>query len=578
MTYGLDTRSNDGGAVVVSDNRSAPGKRTLTAGLPVQRKAVPAAPPVASTAPLVVADDDPFGMHLLPTVQRKEYGAAGGDLHAAATQGVAGPAHALPHLETIQRLFGPDHDVSGIRAHTDGAARQASAELGAVGYATGNDVAFAGAPDLHLAAHEAAHVVQQRAGVQLAGGFGAADDVHELHADRVADAVVAGQSAAPLLADLPGAGPASTQRAVQLKGIPTATVDQTFAGYYKLEKAKPANKGKPDAAIIQLALDRTRGQIVVGMPDGYVPPPLRGGASAPAPAADPSQSSQQPGPLDDPTAGDPGGQCLDPDGHSVDPNLAPKDPLASLPPAVDPNGQSQDPQAAPAAAAPDLEFAMAFPKIGPFGLELGATTKGDLMASGKWDLKELKPLVVPIFTGVFAQIKPEVTGGFTLKGNPATKEVSLTGVVSASVAATLRVGLPNILSAGVGGKVEGSISITGGWSEAGGWKLGPITIDLTGSLIATGEIGPMEFTTNFASIKLVTVTIGAGGVTATPGPDVQKLWDRLNGWDEESYQYSLAQCNSFKGTDDPNCSMGAGGGVAAPPQTGGGGAGGAGGS
>jgi hypothetical protein len=39
-------------------------------------------------------------------------------------------------------------------------------------YATGNHVAFKGAPNLHTAAHEAAHVVQQRGGVQLKGGVG----------------------------------------------------------------------------------------------------------------------------------------------------------------------------------------------------------------------------------------------------------------------------------------------------------------------------------------------------------------------------------------------------------------------
>jgi hypothetical protein len=57
----------------------------------------------------------------------------------------------------------------------------------------------AGAPDLHTAAHEAAHVVQQQAGVQLKGGVGAVGDSYELHADAVADAVVQGKSAEGLL-------------------------------------------------------------------------------------------------------------------------------------------------------------------------------------------------------------------------------------------------------------------------------------------------------------------------------------------------------------------------------------------
>src|SRR5690242_21119787 len=47
--------------------------------------------------------------------------------------------------------------------------------LGSTAYAKGNSIAFAGTPDLHTAAHEAAHVVQQHGGVQLKGGIGEAD-------------------------------------------------------------------------------------------------------------------------------------------------------------------------------------------------------------------------------------------------------------------------------------------------------------------------------------------------------------------------------------------------------------------
>src|ERR1043165_5661679 len=63
----------------------------------------------------------------------------------------------------------------------------------------GNHVAFREAPDLHTAAHEAAHVVQQRAGVQVTDGVGATGDAYEQNADAVADAVVAGGSAEGLL-------------------------------------------------------------------------------------------------------------------------------------------------------------------------------------------------------------------------------------------------------------------------------------------------------------------------------------------------------------------------------------------
>ena len=104
----------------------------------------------------------------------------------------------MPHLERIQASFGP-HDVSGVTAHEGPATNAAAHALGAQAFAFGNSVAFESPPDLHTAAHEAAHVVQQRGGVQLKGGIDQPGDTHERHADAVADAVVASRSAAPLL-------------------------------------------------------------------------------------------------------------------------------------------------------------------------------------------------------------------------------------------------------------------------------------------------------------------------------------------------------------------------------------------
>src|SRR5215475_5694204 len=139
-------------------------------------------------------------------VQRKATGAATDDhVHEAAQRGVVGGGSALPHLDVIQRAFGP-HDVSKIQAHTGDAAARASTEIGAKAYATGNHVAFAGVPDLRTTAHEAAHVVQQRAGVHLKGGVGETGDAYERNADEVADRVVRGESAVDLL---PGGGSSS---------------------------------------------------------------------------------------------------------------------------------------------------------------------------------------------------------------------------------------------------------------------------------------------------------------------------------------------------------------------------------
>jgi len=139
-------------------------------------------------------------------VQAKAAAGSGApDVHAAAAQGISGPAGQLPHLEQIQRSFGK-HDVSHIQAHVGGAAAAGAQAMGAEAFATGDHVAFAGAPSLHIAAHEAAHVVQQRAGVQLAGGVGTVGDTYEQHADAVADKVVRGESAEALLDEHAGGG------------------------------------------------------------------------------------------------------------------------------------------------------------------------------------------------------------------------------------------------------------------------------------------------------------------------------------------------------------------------------------
>ncbi|HVK66472.1 MAG TPA: DUF4157 domain-containing protein, partial [Polyangium sp.] len=111
---------------------------------------------------------------------------------------VSAAHQSLPHAEQIQRSFG-QHDLSGVRAVVGGPAWAAARALGARAFTTGERIAFRGSPDLHLAAHEAAHVVQQRQGVHLPDGVGRPGDAYERLANRVADAVVAGRSAESLL-------------------------------------------------------------------------------------------------------------------------------------------------------------------------------------------------------------------------------------------------------------------------------------------------------------------------------------------------------------------------------------------
>ncbi len=118
--------------------------------------------------------------------------------HSIAKSGVSGASDPLPHGDRIQSAFG-HHDVSSVRTRTGGRAAKANQSLGSNAYARQNDIAFRAAPSLHLAAHEAAHTVQQKRGVKLKGGIGRKGDPYEQQADAVADAVVEGGSAEALL-------------------------------------------------------------------------------------------------------------------------------------------------------------------------------------------------------------------------------------------------------------------------------------------------------------------------------------------------------------------------------------------
>ena len=116
----------------------------------------------------------------------------------AARFGTSGAGGPLPYLDAIQKSFGR-HDLSNVTSHTDAHASAASLMMGASAFTSGRHVAFAGRPSLHTAAHEAAHAIQQRGGVQLKGGVGEVGDAYERHADEVADRVVAGRSSETLL-------------------------------------------------------------------------------------------------------------------------------------------------------------------------------------------------------------------------------------------------------------------------------------------------------------------------------------------------------------------------------------------
>ncbi|HEX2571486.1 MAG TPA: DUF4157 domain-containing protein [Polyangia bacterium] len=119
-------------------------------------------------------------------------------VHEVAARGIHGASGPLPHLDTLQRSFGA-HDLSQIKSHTGEVATESARAMGAEAFTAGEHVAFAGPPSLHTAAHEAAHVIQQRAGVALPEGIGHTGDAYEQNADAVADRVVQGTSTVDLL-------------------------------------------------------------------------------------------------------------------------------------------------------------------------------------------------------------------------------------------------------------------------------------------------------------------------------------------------------------------------------------------
>jgi hypothetical protein len=141
-----------------------------------------------------------------------------------AAEGVKGASAGMPHGAKIQESFGK-HDVSGVKSKTGGSAKEAASDIGAEAYAQGENIAFADSPDLHTAAHEAAHVMQQRAGKSPAGGVGKDGDDLEKEADDIADKVVQGESAEAALDAMGGgegdgeaSGDATQSKSVQSKG------------------------------------------------------------------------------------------------------------------------------------------------------------------------------------------------------------------------------------------------------------------------------------------------------------------------------------------------------------------------
>lgn len=228
------------------------------------------------------------------TVQRAAMSPTeGGDetarIHDAAKLGTSGAGGILPHLDRIQKAFGR-YDVSGIVAHTDASAVRGAMAMGASAFTAGDHVAFASEPGLHTAAHEATHVIQQRAGVVLPGGVGASGDRYEQCADLVADAVVVGQSAEPLLDQhvaphavsstvqrKESAAPLDPEKALVVKLIQQGQRNENGLSNAVFFSRHPGMEGKPLVTGSALAREW------LAIRDGIVRPAL----AAPPPAAEP---------------------------------------------------------------------------------------------------------------------------------------------------------------------------------------------------------------------------------------------------------------------------------------------------
>jgi len=176
--------------------------------------------------------------------------------HSIASQGVADAGGRLPHADAIIQSFGEEHRtaIEGIRAQVGGPATAATRAIGAEAYATGQSVAFGAPPDLHTAAHEAAHVLQQRSGVSLRGGVGQVGDPHEQHADQVADIVVRGESATSMLgpASSPTASSTGVQRVPAKDGAAGGSGEApggAAAGTPEIVQSPPQLSGRPVAAV-----------------------------------------------------------------------------------------------------------------------------------------------------------------------------------------------------------------------------------------------------------------------------------------------------------------------------------------
>jgi hypothetical protein len=153
-----DRRLRGGSAPAGTD--AWPGKRTLTQGIQLQRKAQGGATPEGDAA--------------------------------TAEAGFSGEVSEVPHRAKMEAAFG--QSFAGVQAHTGPAASEAAQALDAQAYTVGDRVAFRDSnPDEKLVAHELTHVVQQGGGAAvMRKSLSEPGDALEQEAVQIADVVAAG--------------------------------------------------------------------------------------------------------------------------------------------------------------------------------------------------------------------------------------------------------------------------------------------------------------------------------------------------------------------------------------------------
>lgn len=226
-------------------------------GRPAQKQNLSKAPSKMARARVVTAGPQPAGpalngQRVLGNRAVRRMLESDDSITEVAAQGAAGSGGPLPFLDRIKRSFGR-HDVSDVRAYQGSNTTAAAAAIGAKAYTIGDRIGFGRPPDLRTVAHEAAHVVQQRAGIQLAGKVGKVGDVYERHADAVAERVVSGRSSEGLLNQIAPAG--SRALSLQRQLVQRTPIDTNYGKFDTTKYDDVGTKGSEHGVDIVLTFD-----------------------------------------------------------------------------------------------------------------------------------------------------------------------------------------------------------------------------------------------------------------------------------------------------------------------------------